>query len=347
MNAAVIMAQMETDIIVRIISHLSTGAIGTATWEAEKLAQFGVISDSLVELISSGTDDAAKALTMELEKSSAKAASLVDKNVPDTLAANLPEMADSQLASVLSTWDQVAEEQIKKAGATMLSSANKIYTDIVTKVTAEVLSGAVTGREAMANMAAEWGNSGIPALYDVTGREWTTEAYTQMIVRTNSRQVSTATQETRLDQYDIDLVEISSHTGARPKCADYQGRIFSRSGKTKGYPLLSETSYGDKDGLFGINCQHQMYPYIPGTESTFKPVSEKDNKEAYANSQKQRQLERNIRRAKREYEAAAAADPNSQQTKDAKDKVLAGQAAMRAFIDATGNTRDYTREKLY
>ncbi|MDC7224205.1 MAG: hypothetical protein PQJ60_10725 [Spirochaetales bacterium] len=341
------MAQMETDIMVRILSHLSTGAIGTATWEAEKLAQFGVISDSLVDLINSGTDEAVIAMKAELEKSSAEASALVDKNIPGSLAANLPDGADDQLKSVLSAWDQVASDQIKRAGATMLSSANKIYSDIVTKVSAEVLSGAVTGREAMANIATDWGQSGIPALKDSMGREWTTEAYTQMVIRTNSRQVSTATQENRLDQYDIDLVEISSHTGARPKCAEYQGRIFSREGKTKGYPLLSETSYGDKDGLFGINCQHRMYPYIPGTESTFKPVSEKDNQKAYTNSQKQRQLERNIRRAKRVYEAAAAVDPTSQQSRAAKDKVLAGQAAMRAFIDKTGNTRDYFREKLY
>ena len=45
MSTIEIMASMETDIIVRIIKHLSKGNIGSATWQAEKLKDLGFINE--------------------------------------------------------------------------------------------------------------------------------------------------------------------------------------------------------------------------------------------------------------------------------------------------------------
>ena len=72
----------------------------------------------------------------------------------------------------------------------------------------------------------------------------------------------------------------------------YQGRIFSRNG-TAGtttdlegnrisYISLSQTSYGEPDGLFGINCGHQQYPFIPGVSiKAYYPYPEEQNAERY------------------------------------------------------------------
>ena len=99
--------------------------------------------------------------------------------------------------------------------------------------------------------------------------------------------------------------------GARPKCAPYQGRVFSRDG-TRGvtedlngekieYIPLSETSYGEPDGLFGINCGHQQYPFIPGLSmKSYYPYPEEENAERYRELQAQRGMERKIRADKRE-----------------------------------------------
>lgn len=123
--------------------------------------------------------------------------------------------------------------------------------------------------------------------------------------------VAHAAQDARCDEYGIDLIEISSHKGARPKCAPYQGRIFSRSNKSGiahdgsgreiQYSPLSETSYGEPDGLFGINCHHKKYPFIDGVNfQRYFPYEKDENDAYYAVLQKQRQLERRIREQKRE-----------------------------------------------
>ena len=90
----------------------------------------------------------------------------------------------------------------------------------------------------------------------------------------------------------------------------YQGRIFSRNG-TAGtttdlndnpirYIPLSQTSYGEPDGLFGINCGHQQYPFIPGVSmKAYYPYPEEQNAERYQQTQQQRAMERKIRADKR------------------------------------------------
>lgn len=99
--------------------------------------------------------------------------------------------------------------------------------------------------------------------------------------------------------------------GARPKCAPYQGRIFSRGGKSGvaydadgraiPYSPLSETSFGQPDGLFGINCRHKKYPFVSGAGfQAYFPYDEAENAERYKALQQQRYLERRVREASRE-----------------------------------------------
>ena len=99
--------------------------------------------------------------------------------------------------------------------------------------------------------------------------------------------------------------------GARPLCAPYQGRIFSRDGSkgitTDGaggkiyYTPLSETSYGQPAGLFGINCGHVQYPFVPGINfQRYFPYPKEENDKRYQQFQRQRAMERDIRATKRE-----------------------------------------------
>lgn len=67
-----------------------------------------------------------------------------------------------------------------------------------------------------------------------------------------------------------DLVEVTAHAGARPEHAEWQGKVYSRSGKSKKYPPLKEsTGYGTGAGLGGWNCRHSMFPYYEGTSRTY------------------------------------------------------------------------------
>jgi hypothetical protein len=119
-----------------------------------------------------------------------------------------------------------------------------------------------------------------------------------------------------------DLMEITAHAGARSSHAEWQGQIVSLSGR-RGYLSLDDIGYGQPDGFKGVNCRHDWYPFFEGiSERTYTdeqlnnidpPPFEFEGKTytAYEASQKQRQIERAIRKTKREliaYEAAGLKD---------------------------------------
>ena len=107
-------------------------------------------------------------------------------------------------------------------------------------------------------------------------------------------------------------MEVTAHAGARPSHAEWQGRRYSLSGKSKEYPSLEEaTGYGTGDGLKGWNCRHDFYPVFEFSPPAYTeeqlanidpPPIEYNGKTLtyYECTQKQRVMETAMRKTKRE-----------------------------------------------
>lgn len=296
----------------------------------------GISIDAVIEMLEMAGFNAVDEVEGDLKEAAEKGRLLVPPNKEDSAV----------LKNVILTYASQAKDSFNLVNSTMLQQSKQIYLDIINQTTAKVLSGISTPREALIETASKWAEKGVPALIDKSGRQWSTEGYVNAVLRSMVNNVANDMQEARMDEYDCDLVEISSHMGARPKCAKYQGKIFSRSGKSKKFPSLNSTSIGEPDGLFGINCGHKKYPYIDGiTRKTYSPYDEKANKKAYEESQKQRYLEREIRKAKRQLMVVEKLGDEHQIIK-AKARVRDKQKKMRTFINNTNRKRDYDREQI-
>ena len=79
---------------------------------------------------------------------------------------------------------------------------------------------------------------------------------------------------------------------------------------------------------------------------TLKLKGIKQNAEDYKRSQKQRQIERSIRSAKRGLELQKI-NGDTAAVSRAQERVSNRQEAMRNFIDESGRTRRYDREQIY
>lgn len=339
---------IESELLDNLVSLLVWGDPDDALWKLRKLQQLGKLREFNVKTVRERRGALLAAVRKEIEAEAFKRAGMVDDataGAGKSLASVLPANADPQLIAVIDTWEKTAAKKFDQAFAPMLAKSEQIYTDTIYKAVAKQQMG-ISGRQAIAEACSEWSQQGLQALTDSAGRQWTTEAYAQAVIRSNMTQAATETQFTRMEELGEDLVEISSHLGARPKCEPYQGRIYSLSGTSKNYPPLSSTSYGEPDGLFGVNCRHVMYPYFPGTEKTFAPQNEERNATAYANSQKQRALERAIREGKRNLDLMKKTK-DEKQIERAKELLRSRQKTMREFIDSTGRKRRPDREEIY
>lgn len=347
MTSAEIIYEMETRLLLNMIRLLSKGAVGSAEWQAKKLAELGNIRDIHTAIIKNDLREAINAAMSEISARGESAAKQVERGIPEEkLSEALPPDADPMLARIWETWQKTTSDQLSTIGSSLLLRSQQMYVEAVYKAMAAQLAGQITGRQAIAETATEWARAGIPALVDKAGRHWTPEAYAATVVRANTNNVARATQDERFDQFGQDLVQVSSHAGSRPEHIPFQGRIYSRSGTSEKYPPLSETGYGEVDGIGGINCSHFIYAYQEGDKKAYEPYPVAESKEVYAQSQKQRAIERSIRAAKREL---TLLDPVKEQAAIAlaKERVANRQKAMRDFIDETGRTRRRDREQIY
>lgn len=203
-------------------------------------------------------------------------------------------------------------------------------------------------------------DNGVTGYIDSAGRHWNADTYAAMVIRTNAHNVAIDATRERQADYGSDLFQISAHGGARELCYPYQGKICSWSSPTGGafvdgagvkreyLSLENDTSYGEPAGIFGINCGHHPMPIIPGVSIVHEiPIQPKEeNDREYQESQKQRYLERQIRDAKRLYEMQKAAGAGDDALKRYRQSINDKQQDMRDFIDETGRTRRYDREKI-
>lgn len=322
------------------------------SWQTEQLSMLGQLTQQNIIAIAKHADMAVDEVSKALEQAGYGTVEEYEGDLQEAVAIGLliapPNIEASEaLQNVLAAYQQSAIDTFNMVNTTMLQQSQQVYLDIINQTVGKVLSGAVTPQQALRESVEKWADKGVPALVDKRGRQWSTEAYLNQVMRSTVNNVANDMQDARMDDFGVDLVEVSSHLGARPRCAPFQGRIFSRSGTNPKYPALSTTSYGELAGLKGVNCRHLFYPYIEGlSKRTFKPYDEEKNRRVYEESQQQRYLERRIRQAKRDLRMMEELG-DSEGIKAARMKVKERQAEMREFIDDTGRTRNRQREQIY
>lgn len=351
---------IEMDLLMQITKRMSEGidlvdSSNVVMWQFQQLQYLGLINQNNVNIIIKNTGIAREEILKAISLAGTTTATQVDVAMSAAVAAGATTVASpiaspvatTALASILLAFQNQALNTFNLVNNTLLTQAAQVYTDIINNTTAQVLAGTKTIYQAMRSTISKYAEMGIPALIDKAGRRWQAETYVRTVITSTMGNVANSMQDERMKEWGTELVEISSHNGARPKCAPYQGRIFSVSGNNTQYPnLYTDTSYGDVAGLFGINCGHIKYPFVEGISTQrYYPYPEAENDKQYQEQQKQRKLESSIRKAKLR-KAMLENVGDKQGVKAANNLIRKRQEEMRKFIEETGRTRRREREQI-
>lgn len=229
--------------------------------------------------------------------------------------------------------------------------------NILNSNTAAVVSGAESRTKAVRTTIHEMAQRGIPAFVDKSGREWSPEAYVNMDIRATVKNTALEAQFSTMDALGQDVFEVSSHPGSRPKCRPWQGKLISRSGRTteitdingrkhKVIPL-SQTSFGEPDGLFGINCGHRPRGVSDGLfrKSTVK-YDDTEDKELYHKVCKQRELERRVRKSRTEADMLEAAG-DTEGAKEVRRRMAEQNKVLKSYCEGNGLKYRSDRVRIY
>lgn len=320
---------LETLLMRNIARHIRNydQPIPTDEWLLQKLAEIGKLDKEHIRLIGQMAGISDTAVQRMLEDMAANTIAELEPGYQylarqGIIGNAVPAAQSRNVQQVVKTLKKQAKDIQNLSNTTMLYKARDAYKSLVRNIADQAMEiagspefielinegvtsaaiGAESRVQALRRCIRRFVEKGIPAFVDGRGHEWTPEAYINMCMRTTSQKMATEIQMARADDHGIDLIEISSHAGARPRCAPFQGRIFDRANKSTKYPHWNTTSFGEPAGLFGINCGHHGYPYIEGSSiRRYFPTEDMDvNDKLYRETQKQRALERAVRKQKRE-----------------------------------------------
>ena len=338
-------------------------------WQIKQLAKHGLLQQDAHKIIAAGTkgipSDVAEAVRQAIDDTLAEDGiqdMWHDKRFAES-AANAVKHYRNQAKEV---YNQVNTVMQYKAESTYVRAVNTVaekwaaeqrraqseiadkqgVLDILNSNTAAVVSGAESRTKAVRTTIHEMAQKGIPAFVDKSGREWSPEAYVNMDIRATVKNTALEAQFSTMDSLGQDVFEVSSHPGSRPKCRPWQGKLISRSGKTteitdingrkhKVIPL-SQTSYGEPDGLFGINCGHRPRGVSDGLfRKSAVEYDDEEDKALYNKVCKQRELERRVRKSKTEADMLEAAG-DTEGAKEVRQKMSEKNKALKSYCDGNG-----------
>jgi hypothetical protein len=316
-----------------IISDIATRLIksgelsGTADRELWKLQQMGLHNTEIVKRISEMSGKSRNEVR-RLLRDSVMTSFSDDKEV-------LTQISSSDIISPLKNNMAILAmnaELIKTYGEldnltkTTINQTQKDLLNMLNEVDYRVASGMQSYSSAVCEVLDRYAESGVMVEYPA-GTKRSLEAAVRCCIVTSMNQTAAQVTNVYIAQNKIEYVLVSAHPGARYDKKDptgisshdhWQGKAYKIIGSEPGFPnLLESTGYTiDPEtgkgtvvnllGLHGYNCRHSHGPWRKGMVNKYLDengnvnINADESQKLYDLQQKQRFLEREIRKTKRE-----------------------------------------------
>ena len=326
-------------------------------WQLEKMNEMGLLNEDNVKLISDRSGIAEEQLRHVIQNEGYKIykdtkQQLLEATGGGGFAGN--SLIQTNLAAYV---NQAMGDIDNLINTTLPMSVRKVYQSIVQESVAKVVTGLTTSDKAISDTVMKWAEKGFYGFTDSQGKHWKADTYARQVIKSTAWRVYREVRMAPAEELGIDTFYYHKKATAREMCAPLQHQIVTtgvaREVNGERVLALADYGYGHPAGCQGINCTHEMTPYIPGVN--YKPdlpdyLKDLTPEQAIENANvqaKQRALERSIRKSKELLHVAEKLGDQELIDKY-KSKVRIKQGAMRDYLKQHSFLhRDYAREKYY
>lgn len=326
-------------------------------WQLEKMNEMGLLNEDNLQLISERSGIAEEQLRHVIQNEGYKIykdskQQLLEATGGGTFVSN--SLIQNSLAAYV---NQTMGDINNLINTTLPKSVIGAYQSIIEEATAKVVAGLATSDKAISDTVMKWAKKGFYGFTDSQGKHWKADTYARQVIKSTAWRVYREVRMAPAEELGIDTYYYSKKSTAREMCAPLQHQIVTtgvaRTEKGERILALSDYGYGTAGGCLGINCTHEITPFVVGVN--YKPELGEDVKDLTpeqaienANVQaKQRALERSIRQSK-EFLHVAEKLGDQELIDKYKSRVRVQQGAMRDYLRQHPFLhRDYSREKYY
>lgn len=277
------------------------------TWRIQVLQDSGYLLQDITAELAKYTKRQEKEIKAAMEEAGVKALEYDDKTyraaglspMPLTQSPALIRLMERNYNATLGEWRNMTRSTAEAAQKLFLNECDFAYN--------KVMSGATSYSQAVREAVESVASGGVYVDYP-SGHRDTIEVATARAVRTGIAQAAGDISIKRMEEMDWDCILVSGHIGARTGNGGqnpgnhlyWQSAFYSRTGRDKRFPdFVSTTGYGTGEGLCGWGCRHS-FGSGDGVNNPYADIQTADNVRVEKLEQRQRALERRVRKTKRE-----------------------------------------------
>lgn len=339
-----LVAQIEMRLIWEIARDVNRGLGGGTRYEVDMTARYGALYARLQKQLGKPWKNVLTTVQAALDKAAEAGQGVAERDLAGRLA-NHPETLSVPVSSVraLEVIASDLHRVLADLPALALRNAFDSYQQIIASPAALNASGVITRRKATQDALNGFAARGIEGFTDKAGRTWHIDTYAEMATRTGAAHALRTAYEGELIARGEDLVIVTGNTYTCRLCSPWQDKVLSLTGLYPRGTYRLPSAVGDgyvtvhvagtleearAAGLHHPNCTHSEGLYLPGATVIEPGTMGIRDAETYDASQKQRALEREIRKHKRLLVAAITGEAESK----ARAAIRGYQAQIRELL---------------
>lgn len=339
-----LVAQIEIRLIWEIARDVNRGLGGGTRYEVDMTARYGALYARLQKQLGKPWKNVLTTVQAALDKSAEAGQGMAERDLAGRLA-NHPETLGVPVSSVRAL--EVIASDLHRVLADLptiaLRNAFDSYQQIISTPAVLNATGVLTRRKATQDALNGFAARGIDGFTDKAGRTWHIDTYAEMATRTGAANALRTAYEGELIARGEDLVIVTGNTYTCRLCSPWQDKVLSLTGLYPRGAHRLPSAVGDgyvtvhvagtmeearAAGLHHPNCTHSEGLYLPGATVIEPGTMGVRDAETYDASQKQRALEREIRKQKRLLVAAITGEAESK----ARAAIRGYQAQIRELL---------------
>lgn len=339
-----LVAQIEMRLIWEIARDVNRGLGGGSRYEVDMTARYGALYARLQKQLGKPWQNVLTTVQAALDKAAEAGQGMAERDLAGRLA-NRPETLGVPVTNVraLEVIASDLHRVLADLPAIALRNAFDSYQQIISTPAALNATGVLTRRKATQDALNGFAARGIDGFTDKAGRTWHIDTYAEMATRTGAAHSLRAAYEGELIARGEDLVLVTGNTYTCRLCAPWQDKVLSLTGLYPAGVHRLPSAVGDgyvtvhvagtmeearAAGLHHPNCTHSEGLYLPGATVIEPGTMGIRDAETYDASQRQRALEREIRKQKRLLVAAITGEAESK----ARAAIRGYQAQIRELL---------------
>lgn len=264
--------QAQRAITAQVAAALRAGNLERA---AERRMQLAAVL-ALLDQLGAATDPLARRLVQQAwqDGSTLVAADLARQARVRIDAVRVPRSFTGVSRDAVTTLEDSILGRLRTARQTVGRQVDDLYARAGRRQALRSLLGAEGSPQSAArSLERDLRRRGATGFVDKAGKRWALDTYSEMVVRTVTREAVVQGQLARMASHGVSVARVSRHASACSICVPWQGRLVSLDGSLSEYEGEAVADVGAVPvPPYHPNCRHTLQPFVVDVEELRRQI---------------------------------------------------------------------------